>query len=424
MTGRPRIPIGTFGAIRTTVTGPRRYQAHTRYRDADGRLREVTATGGSRSLAIRELKQRLADRPGYGRGGSLTLSSAFTDLAELWLADMNARDISESTKANYRDDLRLHVQPFFKHYTLGEVTTGRVEIFLRSERAVSYSRAKHSRTVLNQLFGYALRNDVLGRNPVEGTSPLSRPKGTPQALTLEQIQAIRDAAARWRRDPDTMGPKPDDKVRDAIEILLGTSMRPGEVLALRPVDIADGRRGMVAYVRGTVVARTGHGTIRQAWPKTDASVRALPVPEFAAVVIRRRLATMTPEQKDWTILHNRNGAPISMHNFRRTFRDFLVLAGLADSGISPRWYRRTGATVLARGLGVDVAAGYLGHTSTAITEGHYIEPDKTIDYRPAEVLDRTLRMADPDGALLAAPESDEEELLLDALDDSDDPEAA
>lgn len=235
---------------------------------------------------------------------------------------------------------------------------------------------------------------------------------------MEQVQAIRRAAARWRRGPDVKGPKPDDKVRDAIEILLGTSMRPGEVLALRPVDITDGRRGMVAHVRGTVVPRTGHGTVRQEWPKTEASVRSLPVPEFAAAVIRRRLAAMTAAQSGWTIFHNRAGKPLSMHNFRRTFREFVELAGLEGTGITPRWYRRTGATVLARGLGVDVAASFLGHTSTAVTEGHYIEPDRTIDFRPAELLERTLRLDDPDGTLLAAPETDEEEVVLDDLSDS------
>lgn len=160
MTGRPRTDIGTYGTVRTTRRARGGYTAHTRFRDLDGRLREVTATRRTRNAAVAALKRRLADRPGYGRGGGLNLSSPFGDLVELWLADLEAREISESTKSNYRDDLRLHVRPFFDAYTLGEITTGRVEAFLRAERDVSYSRAKHSRTVLNQLFGFALRNDA------------------------------------------------------------------------------------------------------------------------------------------------------------------------------------------------------------------------------------------------------------------------
>jgi hypothetical protein len=64
----------------------------------------------------------------------------------------------------------------FRHFALGEITTGRVERFLKSELALSYSRAKHSRTMLNPLFGFALRNDAIPRNPVEGASQLREPK--------------------------------------------------------------------------------------------------------------------------------------------------------------------------------------------------------------------------------------------------------
>lgn len=353
--GRPRTAIGTFGQVHLTDLGGR-YRALTRFRDLDGRLRKVTATARSPRAAEALLKERLLNRTGYGTGGLLSLSSPFGDLAVLWLADLELRGISENTKENYRDDLRLHVRPYYEHYTLGEITTGRVEWFLKSERAVSYSRAKHSRTVLNQIFTFALRHDAMQRNPVGGTSPLTKPKNQIQALTLEQVQAIRAAAAAWRTGPGVKGPKPDGQVRDAIEVLLGTSMRPGEALALRPCDIVDGKPGTVAHVRGTVVYQQGRGTFRQDHPKTDASVRQVPVPEFAAQVLRLRIALLGPEERGRTIFANRNGGPLSQHNFRRTFREFLVLAGLESCGITPRWYRRTGATVLARGLGVDVAA--------------------------------------------------------------------
>lgn len=421
--GRPRTTIGTFGDIHMTDLGGR-HQALTRYRDMDGRLRKVMATARSEKAARALLKEKLARRPGYGSGGLLSLSSPFGDLAELWLADLELRDISAGTKENYRDDLRVHVRPFFENYTLGEITTGRVEFFLKSQAAISYSMAKHSRTLLNQLFGFALRHDALQRNPIEGTSPLHKPKGAPRALTMEQIAAIRTAAAAWRTGPDVMGPKPDGNVRDAIEVLLGTGMRPGEALALRPVDIEDGRRGMVAHVTGTVVYRQGQGTFRQAHPKTDASVRRIPVPGFAAAVIRSRLAGMLPDEAEWTIFHNRKGGPLSQHNFRRTFRAFLKIAGLEDSGISPRWYRRTGATVLARGVGVDAAATHLGHTSTAITERHYIEPDTSIDFGPAKVLELTLRPVDPDVTLLAQAETEAEEAVIDELLAADDEEGS
>ncbi len=116
---------------------------------------------------------------------------------------------------------------------------------------------------------------------------------------------------------------------------------------------------MVVSVAGTVVQHKGKGAIRQDRPKTEGSVRWTPVPEFAAVVLKRR-ALGVPSGR--TIFANRRCGPLSPYNVRRTFREFLAEAGLGDSGISLRWYRRTGATVIARGMGSDAAAASLGHT--------------------------------------------------------------
>lgn len=410
--GRPRTAIGTYGAV-YVMRNADRCVAETRFRDADGRLRKVTATAGSPSAARALLKDRLLNRTGYGSGGVLSLASPFGDLVALWLADLELRELAEGTKESYRDQVRLHVLPGFEHFTLGEVTTGRVEWFLKAQAAVSPSRARHSRTMLNLLFGFALRHDAIARNPVEGTSTLRTTREQPQALTMEQIASIRAAAADWRADPGRPGPKPDGQVRDIIEVLLGTAMRPGEVLALRPCDIEETPSGMIASVAGTVVQRKGTGTVRQVHPKSDASIRRIPVPEFAAAVLRRRLEGVAPER---TIFASRSGGPLSPYNVRRTFREFLVDAGLANSGISLRWYRRTGATVIARSLGSDVAAAYLGHTSTTITEGHYIEPDRTVDPTPAAHLERTLRPDRPDTTLLTMSTGAGEERALAELD--------
>jgi integrase len=416
---RPRTPLGAYGSIAVRRRGDR-VIAETRIRDADGRLRHVRVTARTAAQAQRVLRERLVDRPTFGSTKALMPQSTFADLVEVWLADLAVQQLAEGTKQNYRDQVRLHVLPAFEPYTLAEITTGRVEWFLKSQAAISSSRARQSRTLLNLLFGFALRHDAVTRNPVAGTTPLRHPKSQPRALTLEQIAAIRTAAANWRSAPGLPGPKPDGQVRDIIEVLLGTAMRTGEVLALRPCDLDDRPAGMVAAVTGTVVQRKGQGAIRQDRPKSEASIRRIPVPEFAASVLRRRSIGV---EESRTIFASRTGGPLSPYNVRRTFRDFLVGADLGDSGISLRWYRRTGATVIARGMGSDAAAAFLGHSSTAITEGHYIERDPTVDPTPAAHLERTLRPVTPDDALLLQVAAAQEDALLAALDHETDDDA-
>jgi hypothetical protein len=141
--------------------------------------------------------------------------------------------------------------------------------------------------------------------------------------------------------------------------------------------------------------------------------------EFAAAVLRERVAGLKPTESERTIFANRSGGALSPFNVRRTFRSFLELAQLTEEGITLRWYRRTGATVIARGASTDAAASFLGHGSTAITEGHYIEPDRTVDRAPADLLERTLRRANPDGALLALAGTKDEDELMSSIDEED-----
>ena len=129
--GRPRTAIGTWLYV---VPSGDRCVAETRFRDLDGRLRKVTATAGSASAAKALLKERLVDRTGFGSGGLLSLASPCGDLVALWLADLELRDLADGTKESYRDQVRLHVLPAFEHFKLGEITTGRVEWFLKSQR--------------------------------------------------------------------------------------------------------------------------------------------------------------------------------------------------------------------------------------------------------------------------------------------------
>ena len=180
---------------------------------------------------------------------------------------------------------------------------------------------------------------------------------------------------------------------------------------------------MVAHVRGTVVYERGKGTFRQAHPKTDASVRAIPVPEFAAAVIRRRIARVGPgtEERRSSPTGWRAAQPAQLPAHLPGVPGPCRAGGLGDHPALVSPDRGDGARPRPGG---GRGGGPLGHTSTAITEGHYIEPDRTVDFGPAAVLESTLRPIDPDGALLQRPESEDEEEILDAIDSVSDDDVA
>ncbi len=390
MAGRPRLPVSTFGSIKTIEVGPGRFRATTRFRDWDGQTRKVTATGSSRNAATTALKEMLSTRTHSGDAtDSVTAGSPFTVLAEAWLEDlMLDMDRADSTKDIYERELRGLVLPTFEHFTVREITVGRIERFLKLQRTTSYTRAKHSRTVLSMVLGFAVRREIIPRNPVKDTSRMKKPPHTPKALTTEQISAIRIAARDWRTTPGTKGPRPDGQVRDLIEVMLGTATRIGEALALRKCDVDMAADPPRVHINGTVIVGTGKGVYRQEHPKTHESNRIVAVPAFAAEVIRHRLALIAGEEPEHLLLFSRNGTPLGPHNVRRNFREILKLAGLEGMEITPHAFRRTGATLLANELGIQAAADMLGHTSTSTTKKHYAEPDRTVKSEPATVLQR------------------------------------
>ncbi|SEO05195.1 tyrosine-type recombinase/integrase [Cryobacterium luteum] len=390
MAGRPRLPISTFGSITTVKLGPGRFRATTVFRDWDGQCRQVGATRESRNAAQAALKVDLAARMRSGGvGDSLDASSPFPVLAAAWMEDvMLDVDRSQGTKDTYQRELRVLVVPFFENFTIREVTVGRIELFLRQQRAQSYPRAKHSRTLLGMILAFAVRREIIPRNPMKETSRMKKPPHTPKALTPDQIAAIRLAAREWRTEQGRMGPRSDGQVRDIIEVMLGTATRIGEVLAIRQCDVdldADPPR---LNISGTLVVHNKAGVHRQEHPKTHESNRVIGMPPFAVEVIRQRLALLDPEDAEHLLFYSRVGTPLAPYNVRRTFREILRNTGLEGLNITPHSFRRTGATLLANELGMQAAADMLGHTSTSTTKAHYAEPDRTVKSEPAEVMQR------------------------------------
>ncbi len=386
--GRPRTAIGTFGEF-TYVPAPNgRIKARVRFRDDDGQLRLVQATGGTRKSAERALKQKLTRRDRFSAGSrDLSGDSTFGRLVEVWLADLDLTDkLAPSTRALYERNMRQLVMPAFESHTLREINVRKVDQFIKKLASTkSYSTAKQARTVLSLAFGLAVRYDALKENPVRGIARMHKPPSQTMALTLEQVDAIRDAARGWRRAPGTPGPPPDGQLEQIIEAMLGTSARIGEVLAIRKCDVDVTMSPATVRICGTIVSPAGKPTYRQAHPKTQKSTRVVSVPSFAAEVIRQRLVVVGPEGPDQLLFFTRNGTPLTTNNIRRRLRAVLSEAGI--EGVTPHAFRRTVATVLDRASGPDLAAELLGHTSSKITKEHYIQPDEAVDPVTAEILE-------------------------------------
>ena len=83
MGGRPRTTIGTFGEFAYVAAPNGKVKARVRFRDDDGQLRLVQATGESRKAAERALKAKLSLRESYAAGfGEISADMSFSKLVD------------------------------------------------------------------------------------------------------------------------------------------------------------------------------------------------------------------------------------------------------------------------------------------------------------------------------------------------------
>jgi integrase len=256
--------------------------------------------------------------------------------------------------------MRTLVMPAFRHLTLREIGVARCDHFLKQLAKQSYNRAKQARVVLRLALGLAVRHEILPRNPMDHVSRLHRAPHSPNALTPTEVNATRAAIAYWEAGRSLSGPKPDGQLGAIVEVMLGTSARIGEVLAIRRCDLDVAGAPPTIRITGTIVSRRGEATMRQEHPKTARSVRTVAIPSFTGEAVRMRLARMADPSPDALLFCSREGTPLTTNNVRRQLRHVLELAGIRD--VTPHLFRRTVATVVNERAGVDLAAELLGHT--------------------------------------------------------------
>ena len=111
--------------------------------------------------------------------------------------------------------------------------------------------------MLRLAFALAVRHEVLPRNPMDNVSRLRKPPSTPTALSAAEVNAVRAAITWWETGLSLTGPRPDGQLGLMVEVMLGTSARIGEVLAIRRCDVDVTGAPPTIRIAGTMVYSKG-----------------------------------------------------------------------------------------------------------------------------------------------------------------------
>jgi integrase len=371
--GRRPLAVGDYGNISYATLGTRKVQAKCKVRDPDGVIRKVAREGTSKADARSKLLDALAERPGFS-GAEITAESTITEAAQVWLAEID-RKVTEgmgapNTARLYRSAWENHVQPGVGALRLREATVPRLDAFVVGMRQHHEAAiTKTSRTVLNGILGFAVRQGAMPANPMREVSRVAGGRRrTPRALTSverdEWLAAMEADEIAAHRD-----------LPDITRWMLATGCRIGETLAVTfdDVDIHE----KTVSIDWTLDRVKGAGLQRKS-TKTVAGERTLRLPGWAVdLVIRRgdRLGWAGPLFPVPGRLKGEHRWPTGLwRDPSNTSRDLRLARERAGFGwITSHVFRKTVATVMDEaGMTAREIADQLGHARPSLTQDVYM----------------------------------------------------
>jgi integrase len=345
---RPPLPVGTWGSISTRVEKtdtkgrPVRFLSKANFRDHDGRVRDVTAFGKTKTAAERALLKKLQDRAKTNQSGELTPLHKINHLLDLWerrfevlVADGKRSPTSLDT---YRRALKNHIRPALGELRIGEATTPRIDTVLtRIKTTAGAATAKTCRAIISGAMKLAVCYGATSVNPVREADTIeAQPKNPPRALTTDEVTLLRKSLSADERAVQADLP-------DLTTFMLGTGVRIGEALAVlwHQVDLDAG----TVHITHTIARLKGQGLIRKT-TKSKAAQRVLHLPAWAVAMLRVRHAAGV--RLDDPVFADTLGGLRDPSNTRRALRAALSPVGNTarrDLGLSLRALRReTGMT--------------------------------------------------------------------------------
>ncbi|MHA2789685.1 tyrosine-type recombinase/integrase [Corynebacterium sp. S7] len=362
--GQPRLAPGTVGDIGFTTLPNGNVQANAQIRLDNGKYRRIRRTGKSQAEAKRKIKVAVTKVSAADTSGELRSTNTVSELLAYWEKN---HDVTKETMDVYKSAIRNHISPALGDLQINEITTGRVESFIRSLESQP-SAAKQSRVVLSSAFSVAVRFDLLPANPVRETTAPKVPRPKPRAITPKEMAGFR-AMVSYYSSAERPGPKNRaGGFKNLVDFIAGTGVRLSEALRLRWEDVDLATSPATAVIRPT---KDG-----------GESTRTIQLSDIAANALHDQERN-NQRFFEW-VFPSATGTHISKSTAERWIRSAREVWGESKESkeyppvdwITYHSMRRNVATILADKVSLLVASQQLGHADSTITEHHYIEKPK------------------------------------------------
>ena len=338
--------------------GLQKYRVQVSFYDEEGRRNGFTRTAYGRSEAL-QLEQDL--RRSLKTGIKKELSQ---NLRELYLEYIAAKkgEVRDTTLEKIEIAFRIHILPELGKVKLDQLTPAVLQRWKNSLNQTDLAvRSKNNAfTMLQACLNYAVKMDILEKNPLDKLDKFRDPYEIPKSgdlhfYTPEQFLSYIQAARTLVKTPAHHG------LFLFFMIAYYTGARKGEINALKWTDL----EGNLIHIRRSVNVKGK--TPRETPPKNKSSFRTIQIPDpLAAAINEHRIYQQSfPGFSDsWRVCGGPDLlADTSLDKFNR---DSAALAGLPRIRIHD--FRHSHASLLANnGINIQEVARRLGHSNVTET---------------------------------------------------------
>lgn len=215
--------------------------------------------------------------------------------------------------------------------------------------------------LVNSAFKFAIAEKIMYFNPLDNKDAIQKPKSKKQtkdirAFTIKEQKKFFDATYN------------EKKYGKAFRINLGTGLRPGELLALKPTDY--NKKTKELHICRTLTRDENDKPIVGDTTKTYSGDRYLPVTDEFEKDLLEAIDDMIPNENDFIFTHE-NGKMINPVTYNTVFK--RICSSLQIMDVTAYTIRHSFATRRVEAhMDIKLLAQLMGHKDTEIIYKNYV----------------------------------------------------